>query len=142
MYRVVKCPADEAAGTQRLARPDFPSLGRGAAFCPLASIVHSERPPAESGGPRSRGGTGMNGEGEGFISPINFVDSGWRKNWVKSHGRISSIFSRIPIIPLRASIYGALSPFYSRSLHEPPFMRLQPSSRDTSRSSSGGEQYF
>lgn len=96
MYRAVKRPADAAAGTQRLARPDFLSLG---AVLSLGSIVHSERPPAESGGLRStrrdgriERGTRARASRRAFISPINFVDSGWRKNWVKSRGCISSIF--------------------------------------------------
>lgn len=127
-------PADEAAGTQRLARPDFPSLGQYR-FCPSTSIVHSERPPAErraSFTKRDRDERRAR-RPRGFISPINFVDSGWRKNWVKSRGRISSIFSPIPIIPLRAPITCCL--FLLWSLHKPSFMRLQLSSRDTSHGS-------
>lgn len=54
MYRVVKCPANEAAGTQRLARPDFPSLGR-------CRSVPRLRSSTQSGGPRSLEGKGMNG---------------------------------------------------------------------------------
>lgn len=60
MYRIVKCPADEAAGTQRLARPDFPSLGRCRSVSRLRSSTQNGRP--QSGGPRSREGTGMNGK--------------------------------------------------------------------------------
>lgn len=52
-------PADEAAGTQRLARPDFPSLGQYRSVPRLRSSTQSGRP--QSGGPRSRKGTGMNG---------------------------------------------------------------------------------
>lgn len=51
MYRAVKRLADAAAGTQRLARPDFLSLGRCCSVSRLDRPL-SERPPAESG-PRS-----------------------------------------------------------------------------------------
>lgn len=111
------------------------SLIRSVPFCPSASIVHSERPPAErrASFTRRERDERRARRPRGFISPINFVDSGWRKNWVKSRGRISSIFSPIPIIPLRAPIAYCL--FLLQSLHKPSFMRLQLSSRDTSHSS-------
>lgn len=97
---------DEAASTQRLARPDFPSLGqRRLPACPFlafrSSLTQKRGPPAErraeSGLEKRDSRTRREALG-GFISPINFVDSGWRKNWVKSRGRISSIFPSIPII--------------------------------------------
>lgn len=106
MRRAVKRPTDEAAGTQRLARPDFPSLGRYRAVpCLRSSTLEAagHREPRGRGWPTRRKRErwdATRGDQGGFISPINFVDSGWRKNWVKSRCRISSIFSLIPIIPL------------------------------------------
>lgn len=111
------------------------SLIRSVPFCPSASIVHSEQPPAERRASFTRRDRDERWarRPRGFISPINFVDSGWRKNWVKSRGRISSIFSPIPIIPLRVRLTRCL--FLLQSLHKPSFIRLQLSSRDTSHGS-------
>lgn len=122
MYRAVKCPVDAAAGTQRLARPDFLSLGRCCSVSqldrPLRAAARRERRASfhkegweneRSRRARARARARAPSR-RAFISPINFVDSGWRKNWVKSRGCISSIFS--PVTTLRARFVRAV-PFLS-----------------------------
>jgi len=110
MYRTVKRPAN-AARHSKVSQTRF-SLIRSVLFCPSSIRRAATRRERRALFPREGigGWTRRKVSRRAFISPINFTDSGWRKNWVKSRSHISSIFSPIPIIPPRepASVHCSL----------------------------------